>query len=320
MIGINDLADVVQTFLVITAELVLLFIGISFVVGLIQEYVPEEKIKRALTSRYPVLGTAMGAVFGALTPFCSCSTIPVLVGLLKAKVPFGASMAFLFASPLLNPIIIFLALAFVGPFPTLVYGVIAFIIAVLSGLTLERRGYLRFVKAVGTEKSGDEGAAAAGCCSCACGTPGVAPPTHSTRMRSAFGFAFTLFRQVLPYLVLGAAIGAFIYGFVPQDLIVSLAGPENPLAIPVAAIIGIPMYIRAETIIPISAVLAAKGMGVGAVMALIIGGAGASIPEVTLLASIFERRLVAAFVVTVLGVAILTGIVLQAFQLGGVIA
>jgi uncharacterized membrane protein YraQ (UPF0718 family) len=135
---------------------------------------------------------------------------------------------------------------------------------------------------------------------------------------SALGFSFGLFRQVLPYLLLGAAIGAFIYGFVPEDLIVLLAGPQNPLAIPVAAVIGIPMYIRAETIIPISAVLLEKGMGMGAVMALIIGGAGASIPEVTLLASIFKRRLVAAFVMIVLCVAIGTGVVLQLLQTAGI--
>jgi hypothetical protein len=124
----------------------------------------------------------------------------------------------------------------------------------------------------------------------------------------------------VPYLILGAAIGAFIYGFVPEDLIVSVAGPQNPLAIPLAAFIGIPMYIRAETIIPISAVLLGKGMGIGAVMALIIGGAGASIPEVTLLASIFEKRLVAAFVVTVIGVAILAGLIFQFLVIGGFIA
>lgn len=124
---------------------------------------------------------------------------------------------------------------------------------------------------------------------------------------------------MVPYLLLGAAIGAFIYGFVPEDLIVSVAGPGNPLAIPVAAVIGVPMYIRAETIIPISAVLLAKGMGIGAIMALIIGGAGASIPEVTLLASIFQRRLVAAFVATVMGVAIVTGILMQILQTAGVL-
>jgi len=390
MTAINDLFTAGQFFLVITLELVLLFVAISFLVGLIQEYVPEEKIRRALSSGNRVTGTALGAFFGALTPFCSCSTIPVLVGLINSRVPFGACMAFLLASPLLNPVIVFMVLAFFGPIPTVIYCAITFCIAVLSGLVLEERGFIRFVKPVGPGKNaissgagsgccagnpvrpakastgccpGDTGAitpsvgccsdepvrpakASTGCCPgdtgmttqatgcCAGGSTPIpaAPPAsanpgvngspgshHGRRMKSALGFSLRLFRQVLPYLILGAAIGAFIYGFVPEDLIVSLAGPENPLAIPIAAIIGIPMYIRAETIIPISAVLLTKGMGLGAVMALIIGGAGASIPEVTLLASIFERRLVAAFVGVVLGVAISAGIVLQVLQTAGLL-
>ena len=131
---------------------------------------------------------------------------------------------------------------------------------------------------------------------------------QSPRIKPAFGFAWALFRHIFLYLIIGAAIGAAIYGFVPEELIVRVAGPDNPLAIPVAAIVGIPMYIRAETIIPISAVLMGKGMGVGAVVALIIGGAGLSIPEISLLAAIFKRKLVIAFVASVFVVAVLAGL------------
>ncbi len=131
------------------------------------------------------------------------------------------------------------------------------------------------------------------------------------RVRRAAGFAFNLFKQVVPYLLLGAGIGAFIYGFVPQDFVTGVAGSNNPLAIPVAAAIGVPMYIRAETIIPISGALMAKGMGVGAVIALVIGGAGMSIPEMTLLAAIFKKRLLAIFIATIFLVAVITGFVFQ---------
>ena len=124
-------------------------------------------------------------------------------------------------------------------------------------------------------------------------------------MKTAFFGAWSLFRQMLPWLLVGAGIGALIYGYIPEDLIVGIAGPAIPLAIPAAAIVGIPMYIRTETILPISGVLLSKGMGIGAVLALIIGCAGASIPEVSLLAAIFKRRLVITFVLTVLIVAML---------------
>jgi len=311
MTAINDLFTAGQFFLIIAAELIILFIGISFLVGLIREYVPEEKIKGALKDRKYGMGNVIGAGFGALTPFCSCSTIPILVGLLDVGIPFGITYSFLIASPLLNPVIVFLLLALFGVVPTLVYVVITFAIAVISGILLERAGYARYVKAVTLEKTA--------CCDCHVEEQ-PASSVHKARFTRSLGFAFSLFRQVLPYLMLGAAIGAFIYGFIPEELIIAIAGPQNPLAIPVAAIIGIPMYIRAETIIPISAVLLEKGMGIGAVMALIIGGAGASIPEVTLLASIFEKRLVAAFVITVLGVAILAGVIFQLLAIGGFIA
>ncbi len=298
-----------QFFVVIAGELVILFIGISFLVGLLQAYIPAERIKKTLTGRGEGTGNVMGAAFGALTPFCSCSTIPILMGLLDAGIPFGICMSFLLASPLLNPVILSLLTALIGIVPTAVYAVITFIAAVSIGALLGKAGYGKYVKNVTIE-----GAHLA----CDCSHPEGASfsDRHVPKVRQAFMFAISLFRQVLPYLLLGAGIGAFIYGFVPEDLIVSLAGPDNPLAIPVAAVIGIPMYIRAETIIPISAVLLEKGMGIGAVMALIIGGAGASIPEVTLLSSIFERRLVGVFVATVLGIAIIAGIT---FQITGIL-
>jgi len=112
---------------------------------------------------------------------------------------------------------------------------------------------------------------------------------------------------MLLYLLIGVSVGAAIYGLLPNDVIVAVAGPGNPFSIPVAALIGIPPYIRAETIIPIGIALIDKGMGLGTAIALLIGGAGASIPEVSMLAGIFKRRLVLAFLFTILFVAVITG-------------
>ncbi|ABN55950.1 MULTISPECIES: permease [Methanoculleus] len=292
----SNLITAGEFFVVIAGELVLLFVGITFLVGLLQAYIPEERIRSVLAGRRQGAGNVLSAGFGALTPFCSCSTIPILLGLLDIGVPFGVCMSFLLASPLLNPVILALLVALVGIVPTAIYAALTFTAAIVIGWLLGRLGYARYVKDVMVEGRPEP---------CGCNS------SHGTRIRGAFSFAVRLFQQVFPYLILGAGIGAFIYGFIPGDLIVSLAGPDNPLAIPVAAVIGIPMYIRAETLIPVSAVLLEKGMGIGAVMALIIGGAGASIPEVTLLAAIFERRLVAAFVAVILGVAVLAGAAFQ---------
>ena len=288
----DNLATAMSFFIEIAVELIVLFIGITFLVGLIQEYVPGETIKRALGGRHRILGSFLGAGFGALTPFCSCSTIPLLLGMLNAGVPFASAMAFLFASPLLNPVIISLFIILLGWKITALYFSVTFLAAIVIGLMLDSLGFAAQVKSV---------AAVRGCCDCE-----QAEDAKSRVQRSA-RFAFSLFRQLVPYLLLGAGIGAFIHGFVPTELISSIAGSGNPFAVPVAAIIGVPIYIRAETMIPIGLALIEKGMSTGAVLALVIGGAGASIPELTLLSAIFKRKMLAAFVLTIIAIAVAVG-------------
>ena len=288
----NNLAVAANFFLEIAAELIVLFIGITFLVGLIQEYVPDETIKRALGGRHKILGSILGAGFGALTPFCSCSTIPLLLGMLNAGVPFASAMAFLFASPLLNPVIVSLFIILMGWKTTALYFAVTFVGAVAIGLLLDSLGFSDQVKSVAAVRS---------CCDCQQATDA------RSRMQRSAGFAISLFLQLMPYLLIGAGIGAFIHGFVPTEIISRLAGSDNPVAIPVAAIIGIPIYIRAETMIPIGMALIEKGMSVGAVLALVIGGAGASIPELTLLSAIFRRKMLSAFVLTILAIALAAG-------------
>ncbi|ABN06991.1 permease [Methanocorpusculum labreanum Z] len=279
-----------QYFLVIALELTALFIVVCLIVGALNVYVPKEKMQKVLGHSGSVRGSVIGAAFGAITPFCSCSTIPVTLGFLKSGVAFSSAMSFLFASPLLNPVILAMMLVVFGPEITVVYAVMMFTAAVLIGLVLERLGFKKYVKPVAVE--------------------GMTEATGSKRKRIIM-FAWTTFRQMIPYLLLGAAIGAFIYGFLPADWILAVAGPQNLFAIPVAAIIGIPLYIRAETILPISAALLSKGMGVGTVAALLIGGAGMSIPEITMLSAIFKKQFVMVFVATIFLAAVLTGITVQ---------
>lgn len=310
MFTLNDLSTTFKFFLTISGELILLFIGVTFLVSLLQEFIPPEKIQSVLTRQKKLTGNIIGAALGAATPFCSCSTIPILVGLLNGGAPFGAAMSFLIASPLLNPIILGLFLSLLGLKITSIYAAITFVAAVLIGILWEKMGLADQYKHVAASQS---------CCYSAGGMealPGLMEeiPDLSAnannvgnKFKRAGKAAWSLFCQVLPYLLLGAGIGAAIYGLIPDDLIIKIAGPGNLLAIPAAALVGIPMYIRAETIIPISAVLVQKGMSIGAVMALMIGGAGASIPEIIILGSIFRRKLVIAFVVTILVTAILAG-------------
>lgn len=289
----NSLLMSLQFFGLILAELAVLFLGISTLVGLVFEYVSDEKLRRWL-SRRGWLGNFLGAALGAVTPFCSCSTIPMTVGLLRAKVPFGATMSFVLASPLLNPIILMMFLALLGWKACVAYGAVTFVMAMVCGALLEVLGLVKDVKNVRIT-----------------GGPQAMEllSKFGKKLRRAFTGAWSDFRGVLVYLVIGVAIGAAIYGYLPSDFVVHVAGPQNPLAIPVAAIIGIPLYVRAETVIPIAVALTEKGMSMGAVIALIIGGAGMSIPEMSMLAGIFKVRLVTVFVAVVFATAVLAGFV-----------
>lgn len=291
----NSLRISLQFFLLILAELTALFLAISTLVGLVFEYVPDETLRRWL-ARKGLLGNVMGAAMGTVTPFCSCSTIPMTVGFLRAGVPFGATMSFVLASPLLNPIILAMFLALLGWKACLAYALVTFAASVIAGIALEATGFVKDVRNVRVVGAHEK----------------ERLPTFKSKLRRAFGGAWADFRGVLAFLVIGVAIGAGIYGYVPNDFVVRIAGPDNPIAIPVAAVIGIPLYVRAETVIPIGVALTQKGMSLGAVIALVVGGAGMSIPEMSMLAGIFKVRLVGVFVGVVFTTAVVAGFVFNA--------
>lgn len=283
-----------QTFFKLFLELTVLFIFISFLVSWLQQKVTEDRIKRVLDRPNKWSGYLYGTGLGALTPFCSCSTIPILAGLLSSKAPFGPSMSFLIVSPLLNPVIVILLWTLLGWQITLYYVVIVGIFSILIGVVWKALGLEHSVKNVKVRKGSSQG-------------DSVAVSKWKLALEDAWGFFYPL----LPYLLIGVFIGAFIYDFIPQDFIVKYAGGDKHWTIPIASVIGIPMYIRAEAILPIGDALVSKGMGIGSVNALLIGGAGASIPEVVLLSKLFKKKLVISFVVSILTVAVSTGFILQ---------
>lgn len=280
-------------FVFLAFELTLLFLIISYLVGVLQLYLSPAKIQALLSGQHG-RGYIIAAFLGAITPFCSCSTIPFLKGLLRANAGFGTMMVFLFASPLLNPIIIGLFVVTFGVQVAVFYFSVALTVSIVAGFSLEKLGFERYVKEqayVAPQKS-------------ACSGGSV---KETNRWLTIWHVTWKDFKGVLPYLMVGIALGSIIYGFMPTEFVASIASDKNPFAIPVAAIIGIPLYIRAEAVIPLSAALAAKGMGLGAVMALIIGSAGASLTEVILLKSIFKNQMIVAFLVVILAMAMAAG-------------
>ena len=358
------LKETAGMFAFLATELTILFLVISYLVGILQEYVTPEKIQSMLSSRNG-RGYVVAALLGAITPFCSCSTIPFLKGLLRARAGFGPMLVFLFASPLLNPVIIGLFVVTFGLDVAVFYFLVALGVSISAGFVLEKLGFERYVRPEAytlAEASAGCGSScgdtaqtpakdettsccapkpqvnlvAASCCapqpeavpvatSC-CATPApilaATPATVSAatsccdskptvavdnRWLRVWRATWKDFKQVLPYLLIGILLGSFIYGFIPTELIAEYAGAGKWYAIPIAAVIGIPLYIRAEAVIPLSAALVQKGMALGSVMALIIGSAGASLTEVILLKSIFKNQMIAAFLVVILTMAIGAG-------------
>ncbi|WP_425670147.1 permease [Vibrio owensii] len=360
--------EALDMFAFLATELIILFLAISYIVGVLQDFLTPEKIQSILSSKKGK-GYFIAALLGSITPFCSCSTIPFLKGLLRARAGFGPMMVFLFASPLLNPVIIGLFVVTFGWKVAVFYFAIAMTVSVVAGYVLEKLGFERYVKpeayeAAGTSSCGtscgdsskkkEQAKPASSCGTSTCGEPAPvaaktsccsepapvvaktsccgdsapkAEPKVEVSCCSSDGSATATiveekepsrwvriwhstwkdFKQVFPYLMMGIAIGSFIYGFIPTDLIAEYAGEAKWYAIPVAAIIGIPLYIRAEAVIPLSAALVQKGMALGSVMALIIGSAGASLTEVILLKSIFKNQMIAAFLFVILTMAIGAG-------------
>nr|WP_284206911.1 permease [Thalassotalea eurytherma] len=282
-------------FVFFAVELTALFLAISYLVGVLQHYIPPAKIPQILSDKQGK-GYVIAALLGAITPFCSCSTIPFLKGLLRAKAGFGTMMVFLFASPLLNPIIIGLFFFTFGWQVTLFYFVVAMLVSVVAGFTLEKFGFEKYIKRQAYQAPADRN----------CGSTCSAGKTV-TPWRKIWHATWKDFKSVLPYLIAGIAIGSIIYGFMPSEYIAQVASDNNPWAVPAAAVIGVPLYIRAEAVIPLSAALVAKGMSLGAVMSLIIGSAGASLTEVILLKSIFKPPLVIAFVSVVISMTVVAG-------------
>ncbi len=309
---VNNLSTAAGFFVMIASELVILFIGITFLVSLILQYANPETVKRVLSRKRHGVGNVLGAVFGGVTPFCSCSAVPMLIGLLELGVPFGVVMTFLFASPLgvFNPVVLSLFGTLFGPTVMLAYVATTFIAAILAGILLDYLGLSGYVRKVRLVAGGS------GCCEIGGQPESVEQKMgwalFKTRLATAARSAVGLFRQMVPFLLIGTAIGSFIYGFVPESFLAQVAGPGNPLAVPVAAAIGVPMYVRTETMIPIGFALTQKGVSIGAFMALTIGGAGASVPELIMLAKIFKKRLWIAYVLTIFSIATLIGYLFNA--------
>ncbi len=287
---------------------------VSIITGIVREYIPQDKLQKKL-AKHESRGPLMGALLGTLTPFCSASMVPVVMGMVEVGASMGTIFGFLISAPLCNFVVIGLLLATFGLKATAIYLALTLGGAILAGYVISftplRHEVRRGVSAPDVNCGGDQsaacGAAPAPAAACGVRNPDRSGAAHRDRLRASMPFAWALFKRIAPYVLIGAVISALSAAFLPAEVVEKYVGGDSWYAVPVAAVIGVPLYLRIEMALPLLQVLIAKGMSMGAAMSLLIGGTGASLPEIAIISSVLKPKAVVAFVFTVLVLAMTGG-------------
>ena len=341
--GTNKLITALNEFIHVAGALVLIIAVVSILTGFMREYIPQDKLQRKL-SKHEKWGSVLGALFGMLTPFCSASVVPVSMGMASMGVSLGTVLSFLISAPLCNFIVLAMIYATFGLKVTALYLLITLLSAMFSGWLISKTPWRNEIKRgdeLADKKTVSSCSAQTTKQSCAqtsnlstysttassndCSTT-IQPSSDCSAMvsdcsatmeidtskaKNALRFALALFKRIIPYVLLGALISGISAAYLSADIVEKYAGGDNFLSILIAAIIGVPLYLRIEMAIPLLKILIVKGMGIGPAMALIIGGTGASLPEIALVSSVLKPKAVIAFVTIILTTAIIGGLLFQ---------
>jgi len=264
--------------------LLLLFIMV-FAMGILRTYTSPESIRRFLSKKIPGVSNLFASVFGAITPFCSCSSIPIFISFLEAGVPAGVSLSFLATSPLVNEYVAIIMLGFFGWQVTLIYILAGILLGTFAGIILGRSGAReQFVKDISSRPE------------CLSGKK-----FGSFAQRVAFGFneARDVLSKLWVWVLAGVGLGAIIHGFVPEESINSLVSGSGVFAVPLAVLIGIPIYANCSAVVPIAAVLFSKGVPLGTALSFMMASAALSLPEAIILRRVMRLPLLLKFFGTV---------------------
>jgi hypothetical protein len=277
----TPLASSVDFFIYDTIKVTLMLAVIVFAVAIVRSYITPRKVKKLVAGRTEGIGNVLAALLGIPTPFCSCSAVPLFIGFVESGVPLGITFSFLIASPLINEVAAAMLLAMFGWQIALIYIVSGLIIAIIAGIIIGRLHLESEVEDfVWKCKLYDEA---------------DKPMTWKDRIGFGISESKSITVTVLPYILIGIAIGAIIHGYAPADFLVNIAGPDNPLAVPIAVLIGIPLYSNAAGMIPILEVLTAHGMAMGTALAFMMAVIGLSLPEMIILRKVIKIKLIVIF-------------------------
>lgn len=302
LIGLSEqshLGAALNFFVYDTIKIILLLFGISILMGIINAYFPIERLRAYLTShRFYGLQYLLASLFGAVTPFCSCSSIPLFIGFVRGGIPLCVTLSFLITSPLVNEVAVAMLAGSFGWKFTAIYVCGGIAMGTLGGIILGRFRLERYLTPWVQQMIANSQAEAEAW------QAERVPFLHRlpTIARDALGIV----RGVLLYIIIGIAVGAAIHGYVPDEFFAEWLGSGNWYAVPVAVVLAVPMYANAAGIVPVIQVLVAKGVSIGTALAFMMAVVGLSLPEATMLKKVMSWRLIAIFFGTVtLGIIIL---------------
>jgi len=264
-----------------TLKIFFLLTVIIFCVAVVRSWFSPERTRRILSHKREYVGNVLAALLGTVTPFCSCSAVPLFIGFLESGVPLGVTFSFLISSPMVNEVALIMLWGLFGWKIALFYLGSGLLVAIVAGIVIGKLKMERYVQDYVWEIRMGEAL--------------LTEQTFSEKLAYAREYTTGLLKKIWPYVVAGVGIGAFIHGYVPQDFLVRWAGRDNPFAVPVAVALGVPLYSNAAGVIPIVQALMSKGMAIGTVLAFMMAVTALSLPEAIILKNVLKNRLLFVF-------------------------
>ncbi|MGN0261845.1 MAG: permease [Eggerthellaceae bacterium] len=290
----------IHFFLYDTIKIIILLVVLIFVIGFIQSYFPPERSRRIMGRFKGISGNVVGALLGTVTPFCSCSSIPLFIGFIRAGLPLGVTFSFLISSPMVDLGSLVLIMSIFGPSVAVVYTLVGLVIAIAGGAFIER---LHMERHISEFVRGDT-----------LTDQDLISMQIYERLSYAAEETWSTFKKVFPYIIIGVAIGSLIHNWIPQQAIEFVLGEHNPFAVVLATIVGAPVYADTFGAIPIAEALYFKGTGLGTVLAFMMSVTVLSIPSLTMLSRVIKPRLMVVFIGTCMVGMIISGYVFNFLQ------
>ncbi len=283
MLGLTGrVNETVNFFIYDTVKILFLLIVIIFVVSYLRTHFNTEYVRAHLQGKSELYGNVLAALFGIITPFCSCSAIPLFLGFLQARIPLGVTFSYLISAPMNNEVAIALLFTLFGWKITAIYIAFGLFVAIVGGFVIGRFNLEKYVlipvKPIDTKLEAGE-----------------VKMSAKARAKEAWNYTWDIFKQIWLYVLVGVGIGAFIHGYVPADFIAKYAGGDNWYGVPLAVILGVPMYSNAAGVMPLVEVLTQKGMLLGTALSFMMAITALSLPEAMILKKILHTRLIALF-------------------------